>query len=35
MATWDELDNEDGSNKYEGEVNMALIPMTPSDTKYE
>ncbi|KAI5431255.1 hypothetical protein KIW84_035431 [Lathyrus oleraceus] len=35
MATWDELDNEDGSNKDEGEENMALMAMTPSNIEYE
>lgn len=31
MATWDELDNEDGSHKDEGEENIALMALTPSD----
>lgn len=35
MATWDELDNEDRSNKGEGKANMALMAITPSYTKYE
>ncbi|KAI5447676.1 hypothetical protein KIW84_015218 [Lathyrus oleraceus] len=35
MATWDELDNKDGSDKDEGEANLALMAITPSKTKYE
>lgn len=32
MEIWDELDNEDESDKDEREVNLTLMAMTPSDT---
>lgn len=35
MEPWDELDNEDGSDKDEGEANLALMAITPSEKKYE
>lgn len=35
MATWDELDNKDNSDKDKGETNMALIALTSSDTGSE
>lgn len=31
MATWDEIDNEDETDKDEGESNLALKAMTHSD----
>lgn len=35
MVTWDELDNEESSDKDEGEANLVLMALTSSDTKYE
>ncbi|KAI5394891.1 hypothetical protein KIW84_061497 [Lathyrus oleraceus] len=35
MAIWDELDNEESSDKNEGEENLTLMALISSDTKYE
>lgn len=35
MATWDEFDNEESSDKYEGEANLELMTLISSDTEYE
>lgn len=35
MATWDEVDNQDYSDKDEGEVDLVLMVVTSSDTKFE
>ncbi|XP_050888860.1 uncharacterized protein LOC127094028 [Lathyrus oleraceus] len=35
MATWNELDNKDEFDKDEGEANLALMDMEPSNTEYE
>lgn len=33
MATWDELDNEENSDKDEEQVNLALMALTSLNTK--
>lgn len=35
MATWDELDIEDSSDKDEGEANLALMALLSSNTEHE
>lgn len=35
METWDELDNEDNSDKDEEEANLALMALTSSDMEFE
>lgn len=35
METWDELDDEEDSDREAEEANLTLIALTLSDTKYE
>lgn len=35
METWDELDNEDNSDKDEGEENLAVMAFISSNIEYE